>query len=132
MSVVHGKVVLWRKLQVERGKMRFNFDLNETQAEQGRSSTPKDEVEWVPLQNHPVFTSGTSPAEESPTLPAGPTNLLAWDGASRLYFWDSQKRCLNRISIRLGDPEPNSVLAASPSKVTFLSQPSFSLFFSGI
>lgn len=42
---------------------------------------------------------------------------MAWDGASRLYFWDSVKKCLHRISIRLGEPDPTSVLADSPSKV---------------
>lgn len=42
---------------------------------------------------------------------------MAWDGASRLYFWDSVKKCIHRISIRLGEPDPTSVLADSPSKV---------------
>ncbi|KAF2317979.1 hypothetical protein GH714_041304 [Hevea brasiliensis] len=46
-----------------------------------------------------------------------PRNLLAWDGSSRLYYWDSSKHCLHRISIRLGEPETTSVLAATPSKV---------------
>ncbi|MBA0841689.1 hypothetical protein Goarm_004173, partial [Gossypium armourianum] len=40
-----------------------------------------------------------------------------WDGASRLYYWDSSRQCLHRISIRLGEPDPTSVVAASPSKV---------------
>lgn len=93
--------------------MRFNFDLQEAKPEQGRSSTPKNDVEWVPLKNHPVFTS--SAAVSAPLR--SPRNLLAWDGASRLYFWDSNLLCLHQISVRLGEPEPTSVLAASPSKV---------------
>lgn len=95
--------------------MRFNFDLEETKPGPSRSATPKDEVEWVPLQHHPVFSSTSS--ADSPPL----RNLLAWDGASRLYFWDSDELCLHRISVRLGEPEPTSVSAASPSKV-FTSQ----------
>ncbi|KAH1160413.1 hypothetical protein GYH30_031945 [Glycine max] len=77
-----------------------------------RSQTPKEEVEWVPLPKHPLFT-----AHGGATTAAASRNLLAWDGASRLYFWDSNKRCLHRLSLRLGDPDPSSVLAASPSKV---------------
>lgn len=93
--------------------MRFNFDLQEAKPEQGPSSTPKNDVEWVPLDNHPVFTSSATDS----TSDRSPTNLLAWDGASRLYFWDCNQLCLHRISVRLGEPEPTSVLAASPSKV---------------
>ncbi|XP_074308149.1 nuclear pore complex protein NUP88 [Silene latifolia] len=79
------------------------------------SSIPKDEVQWVPLQDHPVFSSAVD-GEDSSTG-RFPTNLMAWDGASRIYFWDSELACLHRISVRLGDPEPNSVTAAYPSKV---------------
>ncbi|KAG6735029.1 hypothetical protein I3842_01G299900 [Carya illinoinensis] len=93
--------------------MRFNFDLYDSDIVQTRSVTPKDEVQWVPLHNHPVFTSTVAHA----SIASFPGNLVAWDGASRLYFWDSHKNCLRRISIRLGEPEPTSVLAASPSKV---------------
>ncbi|XP_008233748.1 PREDICTED: nuclear pore complex protein NUP88 [Prunus mume] len=98
-------------------KMRFSVDLQKAEADPGRSPTPKrDEVEWVPLQNHPVFFPATGPVRD-PTAARPLRNLLAWDGASRLYFWDSDKLCLHRISIRLGEPDPTSVLAASPSKV---------------
>ncbi|KAH9622971.1 hypothetical protein KSS87_004355 [Heliosperma pusillum] len=79
------------------------------------SSTRKDEVRWVPLQDHPVF-SAVDGGESSSTC-RFPTNLMAWDGASRIYFWDSELACVHRISVRLGDPEPNSVTAAYPSKV---------------
>ncbi|KAK7305863.1 hypothetical protein VNO77_43775 [Canavalia gladiata] len=85
----------------------------EPSSEPSRSHTPKEEVEWVPLPKHPLFTGtahGVSGAAVS-------RNLLAWDGASRLYFWDSNNTCLHRLSLRLGDPDPTSVLAASPSKV---------------
>lgn len=97
--------------------MRFNFDLHDTKPDQSPSSAPKDDVEWIPLRNHPVFSSATGSAQDSFSSPMT-RNLLAWDGASRLYFWDSDKLCLHRISVRLGDPEPTSVLAASPSKVS--------------
>ncbi|QCD98580.1 nuclear pore complex protein NUP88 isoform X1 [Vigna unguiculata] len=76
-----------------------------------RSQTPKDEVEWVPLPKHPLFT-----AHGGATV-SGYRNILAWDGASRLYFWDTNSRILHRLSLRLGDPDPSSVLASSPSKV---------------
>ncbi|KAK9282957.1 hypothetical protein L1049_011182 [Liquidambar formosana] len=107
--------------------MRYNFDIYERNDEGRRSLTPqspKDEVEWLLLQNHPVFTSTNA---DDASADGGAThqsssyrtirNLMAWDGASRLYFWDSDKQCLHRISIRLGEPDSSSVIAASPSKV---------------
>ncbi|WCJ33547.1 nuclear pore complex protein-related [Euphorbia peplus] len=48
---------------------------------------------------------------------SAPRNLLAWDASSRLYYWDSTNRCLHCVSVRLGEPESSSVLAASLSKV---------------
>lgn len=106
-------------------RMTFSVDLQEAEADPGRSPTPKrDEVAWVPLQNHPVFFPATGPVRD-PTAARLLRNLLAWDGASRLYFWDPDKLCLHRISIRLGEPDPTSVLAASPSKVSTLSLISF-------
>ncbi|XP_024462223.1 nuclear pore complex protein NUP88 isoform X2 [Populus trichocarpa] len=94
--------------------MRFNFDLTESNPNSSsrKSLTPKEDIQWVPLQNHPLFASS-----DEDTAPRSPSNLLAWDCASRFYYWDSNLRCLHRISIRLGDPEPSSVLAASLSKV---------------
>ncbi|WCJ19856.1 Vps51/Vps67 family (components of vesicular transport) protein [Euphorbia peplus] len=47
---------------------------------------------------------------------SAPRNLLAWDASSRLYYWDSTNRCLHCVSVRLGEPKPSSVLAASLSK----------------
>lgn len=111
--------------------MRFNFNFIEPN-ESGdgleslsppSTSAPKEDVQWLPLQNHPIFTSaadGALPSSSSSSSSASSktlTNLLAWDGASRLYFWDSQKQCLHRISVQLGEPDPSSILAASPSKV---------------
>lgn len=112
--------------------MRFNFDMTEASNEKKEqksktlalysspsSSTPNDKLQWLPLQDHPVFSSASSSGGgggESPDK-RFPTNLMAWDGASRIYFWDSEKNCLHRISIRMGEPEPTSVIAASPSKV---------------
>ncbi|KAJ6432524.1 hypothetical protein OIU84_019709 [Salix udensis] len=99
--------------------MRFNFELTEQNPDSSsrNSVTPTEDILWVPLQNHPLFTSPTSTSPEGDATPQSPSNLLAWDGTSRLYYWDSNLRCLHRISIRLGDPEPSKVLAASPSKV---------------
>ncbi|KAK2981001.1 hypothetical protein RJ640_023327, partial [Escallonia rubra] len=74
------------------------------------SSAPKEELQWLPLRHHPAFSAAA-------TNDQMPRNLMAWDGASRLYFWDSHKQCLHRISVRLGEPDPASILAASPSKV---------------
>nr|GEZ28245.1 nuclear pore complex protein NUP88 [Tanacetum cinerariifolium] len=113
--------------------MRFNFDIPEPNnnatltppsqppsrpqppppSRSPSSATPaNDEVEWVPLQNHPVFSGATS-LSNAPTK----RNLIAWDGASRLYYWDVNSQSLHRISLRFGEPDPGSVLAASPSKV---------------
>ncbi|XP_057429072.1 nuclear pore complex protein NUP88 [Lotus japonicus] len=88
-------------------------------ADPTRSPTPKEEVEWVPLPDHPVFTATSHDASSSSSsaTAAVSRNLLAWDGASRLYFWDTDDNCLHRLTLRLGDPDPTSVLAASPSKV---------------
>ncbi|KAF8009899.1 hypothetical protein BT93_J0775 [Corymbia citriodora subsp. variegata] len=99
--------------------MRFNFNFADPTPElQPRSLTPKEEAQWLPLQNHPVFSlSAAAAGPSAPTNSPAPRNLLAWDGSSRLYFWDNEQRCLHRISVRLGEPEPTSVLAASPSKV---------------
>ena len=96
------------------GEMRITFDANEPNSEQRRSLTPKEEVEWIPLQKHPVFAAAKSADGDSGVVSS--RNLLAWDGASRLYIWDCHNNCLHRLSIRLGEPDPTSVLAASPSK----------------
>ncbi|KAL0452738.1 UNVERIFIED_CONTAM: Nuclear pore complex protein [Sesamum latifolium] len=103
--------------------MRFALDLAEPDGRQSpaptpSNSTPKAELQWFPLQNHPLFSSAAATAASTPAA-AGrmPPNLMAWDGASRLYFWDLNKKCLHRISIRLGEPDPTSILAAFPSKV---------------
>ncbi|KAL2940621.1 Nuclear pore complex protein NUP88 [Bienertia sinuspersici] len=110
--------------------MRFKFDIPESSDDYDKennlktlipssspsSSTPKDKLQWLPLQDHPVFSTSSTCAF---TLQKKrfPTNLMAWDGASRIFFWDTDKDCLHRISVRLGEPEPTSVLAASPSRV---------------
>ncbi|KAL2541732.1 Nuclear pore complex protein [Abeliophyllum distichum] len=103
--------------------MRFGFGVTESEriSDGGRLSltspssipSPKAEIQWVPLQNHPLFSATPDTAGDSRM----PRNLMVWDGDSRLYFWDSNKKCLHRISIRLGEPDPASILAASPSKV---------------
>ncbi|XP_069147778.1 nuclear pore complex protein NUP88 isoform X2 [Solanum lycopersicum] len=90
--------------------MRYNFE----EEDGGRQS--KD-VEWLPLQHHPVFSTPPDRDRDGDRALTIPKNLLAWDGASRLYFWDSYKTCLHRLSVRLGEPDPTSLLAASPSKV---------------
>ncbi|GLT31465.1 hypothetical protein SLA2020_061980 [Shorea laevis] len=100
--------------------MRFNLDVVESSDGSRRSQTPKEEVQWISLQNHPIFASAASSTDGNTATAASvrsQRNLLAWDGASRLYYWDPVKQCLHRISIRLGEPEPTSVTAASPSKV---------------
>ncbi|KAK4798822.1 hypothetical protein SAY86_031148 [Trapa natans] len=76
--------------------------------------SPKEEIEWLPLEKHPVFASAVDAVRAEGSN--APINLLAWDGSSRLYFWDDIRQCLHRITIRLGEPEPASILAASPSK----------------
>lgn len=96
--------------------MRLNFDIDAKNTDKNSSSAPKEKVEWVPLHSHPILSAGDVGATYSTTSHTL-RNLLTWDGASRLYFWDYNKQCLHRISLRLGEPEPTSVLAASPSKV---------------
>ncbi|XP_075096681.1 nuclear pore complex protein NUP88 isoform X2 [Nicotiana tabacum] len=106
--------------------MRYNFDLSEPRdadvgglqsATPTSASTPKEKLEWLSLQNHPVFSAPNRDGAAHSSNFTIPKNLLAWDGASRLYFWDSYKSCLHRLSVRLGEPDPTFVLAASPSKV---------------
>ncbi|XP_020876041.1 nuclear pore complex protein NUP88 [Arabidopsis lyrata subsp. lyrata] len=88
---------------------------------------PKEPVRWVPLQSHPVFASLPSSQDELAASQRFPRNLMAWDGDWRLYYWDSKRYLLHRLSLRLGEPEPSSVLAAVPSKVM---QPDLQLTFS--
>ncbi|KAL0736517.1 hypothetical protein Bca4012_012727 [Brassica carinata] len=110
--------------------MRFNFqEPEETPEPPRRSPTPKEPVRWVPLQNHPVFSSPPPPSsqDEPAVSQRFPRNFMAWDGDSRLYYWDSTRYLLHRLSLRLGEPEPTSVLAAVPSKVM---QPDLQLPFS--
>ncbi|KAJ0102764.1 hypothetical protein Patl1_06594 [Pistacia atlantica] len=97
--------------------MRFNFDFSEANTDSRRSLTPKEELEWSPLQSHPVFSAAYGDSSTGKESSGTPKNLVAWDGASRLYYWNSNKGCLHRISIRLGEPDPTSIIAASPSKV---------------
>lgn len=110
-------------------KMRFNFDLSEPSTDSRLSLTPKEEVEWVPLQKHPVFSAPDAVRNGGGKFNGAPKNLVAWDGASRLYYWDQNAQCLHRISVRLGEPEPTSILAASPSKVLSFYIYSFSNYF---
>ncbi|KAK6933019.1 Nucleoporin Nup88 [Dillenia turbinata] len=111
--------------------MKFDFNLSEPNPNPKSpfSPSPKDNLEWLPLQSHPVFTtitttttttstaSTTAEIDSSTTTCQMPKNLISWDGTSRLYFWDSNNCLLHQISIRLGEPEATSVIAASPSKV---------------
>ncbi|WMV37071.1 hypothetical protein MTR67_030456, partial [Solanum verrucosum] len=97
-------------LRENRRSMRYNFE----EEDGGRQS---EDVEWLPLQHHPVFSTPPDRDRDGDRALTMPKNLLAWDGASRLYFWDSYKTCLHRLSVRLGEPDPTSLLAASPSKV---------------
>ncbi|VVB13360.1 unnamed protein product [Arabis nemorensis] len=97
--------------------MKFSFDEPEDTPDSRRSSTPKEAARWVPLQSHPVFASLPSSQDDSAVPQRFPRNFMAWDGDSRLYFWDSKRYLLHRLSLRLGEPEPISVLAAVPSKV---------------
>ncbi|KAJ6317784.1 hypothetical protein OIU76_013343 [Salix suchowensis] len=55
--------------------MRFNFELTESYPDSSsrKSLTPKEDIQWVPLQNHPLFASS---GED--TAPRSPSNLLAW------------------------------------------------------
>ena len=122
----------WRETALGKLNMRYNFDVPEKEEQQPRApspATPKEEVQWLPLQNHPIFTTATATAASTghPSAHRTARNLMAWDGASRLYFWDSVKKCLHRISIRLGEPDPTSVLADSPSKVSSIFVSVFSL-----
>ncbi|KAL5984460.1 hypothetical protein ACLOJK_018565 [Asimina triloba] len=73
--------------------------------------------EWVPLQKHPLFSSSSSSCQSDVRLPS---NLIAWDGSSRLYLWDSSNFCLRRLTLRFSDPDPDSIYASSSSKVRFL------------
>ncbi|CAN8257082.1 unnamed protein product [Cochlearia groenlandica] len=107
--------------------MRFNFQEQEDTPESRRSPTTKETIHWVPLESHPVFSSNPTSHDETTASQRFPRNFMAWDGDSRLYYWDSRRYLLHRLSLRLGEPEPTSVLAAVPSKVM---QPDLQLSFS--
>ncbi|KAK9159059.1 hypothetical protein Scep_005633 [Stephania cephalantha] len=95
--------------------MRFNVDTTEAESSPDRSpttATPTHQIEWIPLHNHPVFATAAAAAAARTR-----TNLLAWDGDSRLYFWSSANNFLHRLRIRPADPDPSSLLASSLSKV---------------
>ncbi|KAI3982067.1 hypothetical protein MKX01_018973 [Papaver californicum] len=104
--------------------MRFSFEIIETGNNKIVTLSPptitsppsKEQVKWIPLQCHPIFTTTTPPLT---TTNGGVTNLIAYDKkASWLYLWESHTHSLHRISIRLGDSDdPTSVLASSSSKV---------------
>ncbi|KAI9073491.1 hypothetical protein K1719_044530 [Acacia pycnantha] len=94
----------------------LKLNTEETDSEPWRPTTPNKEVEWVPLEKHTVFVTANNSIDGDSGV-AFSRNLVAWDGSSRLYFWEPKSNCLHRLSLRLGDPEPTSVLAASPSKV---------------
>ncbi|XP_058099659.1 nuclear pore complex protein NUP88 isoform X5 [Magnolia sinica] len=72
-------------------------------------------AEWLPLQQHPIFSSCSSSTPSSDCRL--PFNLLAWDGASRLYLWDPNTRRLHRLSLRFPDLDPASIEASSVSKM---------------
>ncbi|KAI3939077.1 hypothetical protein MKX01_001945 [Papaver californicum] len=105
--------------------MRFSFEITETGNNKTLIPSPptktppssKEQVEWIPLQTHPIFTTTTNTTPSATN--GGLTNLIAYDKkASRLYLWESHTQSLHHISIRLGDPDdPTSVLASSSSKV---------------
>ncbi|XP_076949517.1 nuclear pore complex protein NUP88-like [Bidens hawaiensis] len=115
--------------------MKFNFDIPEPTTTQALTLTPTttpippsqspslspstpatDDVDWLPLQNHPVFSTSNSSSSNNNNIQRK-RNLMAWDGASRLYYWNVNTQSLHRLSLRFGEPDSNSVLASSPSKV---------------
>ncbi|XP_071706596.1 nuclear pore complex protein NUP88 [Rutidosis leptorrhynchoides] len=115
--------------------MRFNFDIPEettkealTPPSHSPSPSPSPlqlqspssaasaniDVEWHPLQSHPIFSTTVRTSINNTSRKQ---NLIAWDGSSRLYYWDLNSQTLHRITLRFGEPDPTSILAASPSKV---------------
>ncbi|KAI4372937.1 hypothetical protein MLD38_011116 [Melastoma candidum] len=102
--------------------MRFNFDLGDLVLNDDEGASPprrrKEEVEWVSLQSHPIFASCPPGVRNGGGFPPTARNLLSWDHhSSRVYFWDDYERCVHRVSVRFGEPDPSSILAASPSKM---------------
>lgn len=77
-----------------------------------------EEAEWVPLDKHHMFGGGGGGSNRNPPTTTGVLhcNLLSWDGASHLYIWDSNMCCINRLSLRFG--EPASIEATSSFKVS--------------
>lgn len=88
-------------------------------------------VEWVPLQKHPIFSSsgrGSSSSSVAPSAFGMQYNLIAWDEKSLgLYVWDSDKRCLNCLSLRFVDGDPASIETAPSFKIL---HPDFQMHFS--
>ncbi|GAB2216396.1 hypothetical protein Droror1_Dr00024169 [Drosera rotundifolia] len=73
-------------------------------------------LQWLPLQDHPVFSQPSQGGAESGGERMG-RNLMAWDGVSRVYKWDDGEGCLHRVSVRLREPDERSVIAGVPAKV---------------
>ncbi|KAL9254108.1 Nuclear pore complex protein NUP88-like protein [Drosera capensis] len=125
--------------------MRFNFDISDDTDDQPKpkptrkplsSLTPltpptpqtiptpslippspqTQHLQWLPLQDHPVFSQPSQGGAESGGERMG-RNLMAWDGVSRVYKWDNGEGCLHRVSVRLGEPDERSVIAGVPAKV---------------
>ncbi|KAG0465238.1 hypothetical protein HPP92_019402 [Vanilla planifolia] len=104
----------------------------------GRSSlrispaASKKTPEWVPLEKHALFRSGTGGM--SPVIAAADTdgpsysflrNLLAWDANScRLYLWDAQSRCVHRLVVRFCDQVSSSSSPSSSFAVLEAASPS--------
>lgn len=91
----------------------------EGKGRRGLGSPALEEAEWVPLDKHHIFGGSGGGSNRNPPTTTGVLhcNLLSWDGASHLYIWDSNLCCINRLSLRFG--EPASIEATSSFKLLY-------------
>eukprot|EP01018_Ginkgo_biloba_P033890 Gb_40787 [translate_table: standard] len=79
--------------------------------------------DWIDLQSHPLFnnTQLQYSHEDSTSFPPGTPrlrlNLIAWDGSTRLFLWNSNQQCLHLVDIRCSDPDADTIQATSRFKV---------------
>lgn len=80
--------------------------------------------QWVDLQSHPIFNKAQLRADtvDDPSSSFArvvsrlPLNLMAWDGFSRLFVWNSTQQCLHSIDIRCSHPYADTIQASTRVK----------------
>lgn len=83
----------------------------------------QEEEQWVDLQSHPIFNKAqlfphtvddySSSSSFVHVISRLPLNLMAWDGYSRLFVWNTAQQCLHSIDIRCSQPHEETIQAST-------------------